>query len=95
MALFMLTCLDKAGALETRLATRPAHLDYVSGFGEAVKLAGPILSEADASPEGSFFILDMDNLSDVHAFADGDPYLAAGVFERRDVRAFRAVLVNF
>jgi uncharacterized protein YciI len=94
MPLFTLTCLDKAGVLDTRMATRPDHLAYVGSFGEAVKLAGPVLDKVDGSPKGSFFILDMDSEAQVTAFADGDPYLSAGVFGERTVHAFRQVIGN-
>jgi uncharacterized protein len=92
MPLFTLTCLDKAGVLDLRMATRPDHLAYVGSFGAAVKLAGPLLVETDGSPKGSFFILDVENEAAVNAFADSDPYLSAGVFGERTIHAFRQVV---
>lgn len=94
MPLFTLTCLDKADVLDLRMATRPDHLAYVGGFGDAVKLAGPVLETSDGNPKGSFFILDVENEAAANAFADGDPYLAAGVFGARTVHAFRQVIGN-
>ena len=92
MPLFILTCLDNADVLDRRLATRPDHLAYVSSFGAAVRLAGPLLEGVDGTPKGSFFILDMKNEAAVTAFADGDPYLIAGVFGARSQHAFRQVI---
>ena len=92
MPLFTLTCLDKSDVLDVRMATRPDHLAYVGSFGDAVKLAGPLLSDTDGSPKGSFFILDVENEAAAQAFADGDPYLSAGVFGERSVHAFRQVI---
>ena len=92
MPLFTLTCLDKAGALDLRMATRADHLAYVGSFGAAVKLAGPVLDGVDGNPKGSFFILDMDSEAAANAFADGDPYLTAGVFGARTLHAFRQVI---
>jgi uncharacterized protein len=89
MPLFTLTCLDKADVLALRMATRPDHLAYVNRFESAVKLAGPILDKVDGNPKGSFFILDFETEALVNAFADGDPYLLAGVFGERSVHAFR------
>jgi uncharacterized protein len=94
MPLFTLTCLDKPGTLDLRLATRPDHLAYVGGFGAAVKLAGPVLDQVDGNPKGSFFILDMDSEATANAFADGDPYLTAGVFGERTLHPFRQVIGN-
>ena len=79
-------------SLELRLATRPDHLAYVGSFGDAVKLAGPILNGVDGNPKGSFFILDVDSEAAANAFADGDPYLSAGVFGERSLHVFRQVI---
>ena len=92
MPFFTLTCLDKADVLDLRMATRPDHLAYVGSFGDAVKLAGPLLTGVDGSPNGSFFILGVEDEKAAHAFADGDPYLSAGVFGERSVHAFRQVI---
>ena len=94
MPLFTLTCLDKSGVLDVRLATRPDHLAYVASFGEAVKLAGPLLNETDGNPIGSFFIVDMTTSDDVNTFADNDPYRIAGVFGARTIHAFRQIIGN-
>ena len=42
---FVLTATDKPNALELRMATRQAHLDYVRGS-DLVKLGGPLLDAA-------------------------------------------------
>jgi uncharacterized protein len=94
MPLFTLTCLDKTDVLDLRMATRPDHLAYVGAFGDGVKVAGPVLEATDDNPKGSFFILDVENEAAAHAFADGDPYLAAGVFGERTLHAFRQVIGN-
>jgi uncharacterized protein YciI len=92
MPLFTLTCLDKADVLELRLAIRPGHLAYINRFESAVKLAGPILDQVDGNPKGSFFILDVEDEERAKAFADGDPYLLAGVFGERTLHAFRMTI---
>ena len=94
MTLFLLTCLDHAGALDKRLATRPAHLDYVASFGTAVKLAGPVLDAPDGGPVGSHFILDVADQAAVEAFAANDPYALAGVFKSHTIHPFRVVVGN-
>lgn len=81
MPLFAITCTDKPGALETRLATRPAHLDYLKGFA-GVRLAGALLGE-DGNPVGSLLIVEADDLAAAQAQADNDPFTLAGVFAIR------------
>jgi uncharacterized protein YciI len=91
MALFMLACFDKPHSLELRMATREAHLAYVRENAAAVKLAGPMLDEAEAMA-GSLFILEVADVAAARAFNAADPYQTAGVFERVEVRGFRATL---
>ena len=42
---FALICLDKPGALQTRVETRPAHLEYIEATGVVVE-AGPFIDPA-------------------------------------------------
>jgi uncharacterized protein len=92
MPLFALTCLDKAGSLELRMAERPRHLAYLESFKGSVKLAGPLLDDTDNSPIGSHLILDMASLAEVQAFAAADPYAVAGLFETSTIHTFRATI---
>jgi len=89
MPLFMLACFDKPDCLDLRMATREAHLAYVRENLGQVKLAGPMLDEADGMA-GSLFILDVADRAAVEAFNAADPYQTAGVFGRVDIRGFRA-----
>ena len=89
MALFMLACFDKPDSLSLRMATREAHLAYVRETAGVVKLAGPMLDEADAMA-GSLFILDVEDRAAAEAFNAADPYQTAGVFGRVEIRGFRA-----
>ena len=90
MPLFVLTCIDKPGALDQRVAAREAHLAYVRGSGVA-KLGGPLLDEAGGMA-GSMLIIEADDLAAAKAFSAADPYLTAGVFESVDVRPFKVTL---
>jgi hypothetical protein len=89
MPLFALACFDKPNSLDLRMATREAHLAYVRERIAMVKLAGPLLDEADGMA-GSLFILDAPDRAAVEAFNAADPYQQAGLFGRVDVRGFRA-----
>jgi uncharacterized protein YciI len=90
MPLFAITCRDKPGALETRLATRPTHLDYLKAA-EHLKLAGPLLGD-DGNPIGSILIVEAENKAAAKAWADNDPYTLAGIFERVEIDAWRVVI---
>lgn len=91
MALFVLTCIDRKGALERRMAARPAHLDYIAQHRQMVKLAGPLLDDA-GQMAGSMFLIEAASKADVEAFAAADPYTLADLFETTELRAFRVTV---
>ena len=70
---------DKPGHLEVRLANRSAHLAYIEETG-GVDLAGPFLDE-DGTMNGSLVVLDVPDMAAAKAWAAGDPYAKAGLFE--------------
>ena len=87
---FVLTATDKPNALELRLATRQAHLDYVRGS-DLVKLGGPLL-DAAGEMSGSMLVLEAADLAAAEAFAAADPYAVAGLFEKVELRPFKLTL---
>ena len=91
MPLFVLTCLDKADSLDLRMATRQAHLAWVGGRIDELKLGGPFL-DAAGDMAGSLMILDAPDLAAAQAFSAEDPYTRAGLWAQVDIRAFRATL---
>lgn len=90
MSLFVLFCIDKQDALELRLANREAHIAYVRA-GDRVKLGGPLTDDAGAMI-GSMLIVEAADRAEVEAFAAGDPYSVAGLFERVEITPFKATL---
>lgn len=91
MPLFALSCIDKPGALDLRMATRPAHLAYMGEHAHMLKLGGPYLDEA-GQMAGSLLVIEADDIAAARDFAANDPYARAGLFERVDLMAFRATL---
>lgn len=91
MPLFALFCADKPNSLELRMATREAHLAYVRGFADRMKLGGPMLDEA-GNMAGSIIFLEADDIADARAFSAEDPYNKAGLFGRVDITAFKPTL---
>ena len=94
MPIFALHCLDKANSLDLRMANREAHLAYVGGFRDQLKLAGPLLDGA-GNMAGSLIIVDMADIEAAKAFSANDPYNKAGLFERVEITAFKPTLGGF
>ncbi|WP_394695036.1 YciI family protein [Pseudoxanthomonas japonensis] len=90
---------DGPDVLAQRLAARPEHLARLTALRDdgRLLLAGPCpaIDAEDPGPagfSGSIVIAEFDSLEDARAWADADPYVAAGVYARVDVRPFRRVL---
>ena len=84
-----LICIDKAGALQTRLDNRSAHLAHIETSG-VVEMAGPFLD--NGVMVGSLIILDVADLAAAQAWADADPYAQAGLFQSVQIREWKKVI---
>lgn len=90
---------DVANSLAQRKATRPAHLARLEELKNQGRLlvAGPhpaIDSEdpGEAGFSGSLVIAEFENLQAAQAWADADPYLVAGVYQKVTVKPYKKVL---
>ncbi len=84
-----LICIDKAGALQTRLDNRAAHLAHIESSG-VVEMAGPFLQ--DGAMVGSLIILDVPDMAAAEAWAANDPYAQAGLFQSVTLREWKKVI---
>ncbi|GAB4376835.1 MAG: YciI family protein [Kiloniellaceae bacterium] len=89
---FVLYCIDKAGHGQVRAANRPAHLDYLKSKLDSIVIAGPLLADDGESVRGSLLVVDVADRAAAEAFAAGDPYAKAGLFESVTVTAYKKVL---
>jgi uncharacterized protein YciI len=88
---FVLTCLDRPGALDVRLANRPDHVAYLESQASVLRLAGPFLDDA-GSPIGSMLIVETGDHEGAAAFAAEDPFAKAGLFESVTIRPWRLTM---
>ena len=97
--LYAIIASDVANSLEKRLAARPAHIERLQQLKAEgrVVLAGPhpaINSNdpGEAGFSGSLIVAEFDSLAAAQAWADADPYIAAGVYDKVVVKPFKQVL---
>jgi uncharacterized protein YciI len=88
--LIALMARDKAGALQTRLDNREAHIAYLKETG-VVAQAGPLLDD-NGDMCGSLVILDVDDMAAAQAWAAADPYAKAGLFETATLTHWNRVI---
>ena len=90
---------DVADSLSRRTGARADHLARLERLRDQGRLvlAGPHPAVDSADPgeagfTGSLVVAEFDSLDDARAWADADPYIEAGVYERVTVKPFKAVL---
>ena len=90
---------DAPDSLQSRLAARPAHLERLNALLDEGRLilAGPLpaIDSPDPGPagfQGSLLVVEFPSLDEARAWANADPYVAAGVFAAVEVYPFRKVL---
>ncbi|WP_295482518.1 YciI family protein [uncultured Pseudomonas sp.] len=97
--LYAIIASDVENSLERRLAARPAHIERLQQLKAEgrVVLAGPHPAVDSNDPgaagfSGSLIVAEFDSLTAAQAWANADPYVAAGVYEQVVVKPFKQVL---
>jgi len=90
---------DRSGSLPARQAARAGHLERLQDLLQdgRLLLAGPrpAIDSEDPGPagyQGSLVVAAFDSLAAARAWAEADPYVAAGVYESVEVTPFNRVL---
>ena len=97
MPLFVVTCTDREGTVEKRLAVRPQHLarmEKLDAEGRVI-VAGAMPKDRD-NPQNGFYgstlILDFETREALDAWLADEPFLKEGVYESIDVKPFNKAL---
>lgn len=97
--LYAIIASDVENSLDKRLAARPAHIERLQQLKAEgrVVLAGPHPAIDSNDPgaagfSGSLIVAEFDSLAAAQAWADADPYIAAGVYDKVVVKPFKQVL---
>lgn len=90
---------DTTDSLARRRDARPAHLQRLEALKQEGRLllAGPFpaIDADDPGPagfSGSLIVAEFESLAAAQAWADDDPYVAAGVYASVEVKPFKRVL---
>ena len=97
--LYAIIAEDVEGSLEKRVAARPKHLERLNKLRDEGRLiiAGPCPAidsndPGEAGFSGSLIVAEFDDLESAQAWADSDPFVAAGVYSGIVVKTFKKVL---
>lgn len=90
---------DVPNSLPLRQSVRPAHLERLEQLKQQGRLilAGPHPAidsndPGDAGFSGSLVVAEFDSLAEAQSWADTDPFVDAGVYQRVTVKPFKKVL---
>ncbi|MEQ1952769.1 YciI-like protein [Mesorhizobium sp. CN2-181] len=93
--IFVFTCKDKPGHLQTRVDNRPTHVEYLNKLNAegTLKFAGPFL-DSDGKPCGSLVAVEAADLAAAKEIAANDPFSKVGLFESVTVQPWNWVFNN-
>jgi uncharacterized protein YciI len=90
---------DIDDSLAKRKSARPAHLDRLNKLAgqDRLMIAGPHPAIDSSDPgnagfSGSLIVAEFDSLEQAKSWADTDPYVTAGVYQKVSVKPFKRVL---
>ncbi len=96
---YVIEARDAENSLPRRQANRPAHIARLQALLDEGRLlvagACPNIDNVDPGPagfSGSVIIAEFDSLDAAKAWAQADPFVAAGVYAQVEVRPFRKAL---
>ncbi|NUU66614.1 YciI family protein [Enterobacteriaceae bacterium BIT-l23] len=94
--LYVIYAEDVADSLEKRMAVRPAHLARLQLLHDEGRLvtAGPMPAVDSNEPgaagfTGSTVIAEFESLEEAQSWAQDDPFVAAGVYQKVTVKPYR------
>lgn len=97
--LYMIYSEDVEQSLPLRKKARPAHIERLEQLKKEGRLimAGPLPAidaedPGEAGFSGSLIVAEFTSLKDAQSWADADPYIAAGVYEKVTVKPYKKVL---
>ena len=97
MPLFVLSCTDREGTLEKRLATRPAHLARLQQLdAEGRLIVAGAMPKDPSNPQAGFYgstmIVDFDSREALDVWLQDEPFVKEGIYSHVDVKPFNKAL---
>ncbi|NOZ53525.1 MAG: YciI family protein [Gammaproteobacteria bacterium] len=97
--LYAIISLDVENSLEKRRPVREAHIERLNKLNAEgrLELAGPHPAIDNENPgsagfTGSLIVAQFNSLEDAKHWAESDPYIEAGVYQKVTVKPFKKVL---
>ena len=92
--LYAIYCDDKPNTMDVRMANRPEHIEYLKSKEGQILMCGALLTEDGEGMLGSLLVIDAADAAAARAFADGDPFAKAGLFQSVSITRWRKAFFN-
>lgn len=89
---YIVFAIDKPGHVDMRQSIRPDHLEYLGANKDIIVTAGPMQSDDGNAMIGSMLVIDVPDRATAEAFAKGDPYAKAGLFESTVIKRWKRTI---
>lgn len=86
---YAIQTVDKPDSAALRAKVRDEHLRYLDAHLHLLLAAGALTDDEGKGGHGGILIVDTDDRKEAEAFAAGDPFTKAGLFEKVTVARWR------
>jgi uncharacterized protein YciI len=91
---YLIETWDKPNHQPVRQQARPAHLLYLEGIAPRLIACGAKLNDDGADAGGGIYIVDVETRAEAEALIAADPFTAADLFQRVEIRRWRKAYVD-
>lgn len=91
---YLIYAVDKPNSAKLRADTRDVHLKYLDDNKNLLLAAGALIDDDGTGGNASVLIVDTDDRAEAEAFAAGDPFAKAGLFQSSTVTRWRKAFFN-
>lgn len=92
--IWIILCEDKEDALSKRLKVIDEHRKYLSTNPIKTLISGPLIKTDGKTMQGSFFMIEADDISEIHEFQKNDPLFHADVWGKITISPFNKRVDN-
>jgi uncharacterized protein YciI len=91
---FIIETWDKPEHQHVRRQARQDHLHYLAAIAARLIACGAKLEDDGSDAGGGIYIVDVETRADAEAIIAADPFTAANLFERVEIRRWRKAYVD-
>ncbi len=92
--IWIIVCKDKKDALSKRMNVIDKHRDYLSSNPIKTLVSGPLTNTDGNTMNGSFFMVEAEDISEIHNFQRNDPLYQADVWDEILISPFKKRVDN-